>query len=155
MPLHSSGVSKEISQNLPFEQGRQGGKTPSFTMLNPELQNRLNSGSPVWISITGLRLKRIWYLPVFLRFAIPSHRQAERSPGCLMAEAKRINGVFHTLTVWNSRQEMRAFTSSGIHKKAVRAFSRFFTGHILGYEGTEIPDWEEVHRRCLSEGREY
>ncbi|MCA9775525.1 MAG: hypothetical protein KC800_02365 [Candidatus Eremiobacteraeota bacterium] len=124
-------------------------------MLTPELQERLDSGNPVWISITGLRVKRFWYLPVFFRYAIPSHRQAERSSGCLFAEAKRIDGVFHTLTVWNSREDTRAFASSGVHKNAVRAFSRYFTGHILGYEGTEIPDWDEAHRRCLAEGRLY
>lgn len=123
--------------------------------VSPELEQRLATGRPVWISITGLRLKRFWYLPVFLRYALPSLRQAESAPGCLLAEAKRINGVFHTVTVWNSREETRAFAGSGIHKKAVKVFSRFFTGHILGYEATEVPTWPEAHRSCLDRGRIY
>ena len=124
-------------------------------VIDPELRERLQSGDPVWVSITGLRLKRFWYFPVFLRYALPARREAQNAPGCLLAEAKRINGVFHTLTVWNSREDTRKFASSGVHKLAVRAFSRYFTGHILGYESREIPDWPEAHRRCLEEGRPY
>ena len=124
-------------------------------MKTPELEAHLKSGASVWISITGLKLKKFWYFPVFLRYAIPSHRQAENSPGCLMAEAKRIDGVFHTLTIWRSKKEMREFASRGVHKQAVRAFSKYFTGHILGYEANEVPNWEEAHRRCLDEGRLY
>lgn len=123
--------------------------------ISPQLQERLDSGAPVWISVTGLRLKRFWYLPVFLRYALPARREALDAPGCHLVEARRINGVFHTLTVWNSRQDTREFASGGVHKLAVRAFSRYFTGHILGYESHQIPDWEEAHRRCLEEGRAY
>lgn len=117
--------------------------------------DRLATGEQVWISITGLRLKRPWYLFAFLRYAMPSYRQAVSSSGCLLAETKHLAGVFHTLTVWDSRESMRGFASSGIHKKAVRAFSRYFTGRILSYQGTRVPDWEEAHRLCLEQGREY
>lgn len=108
-----------------------------------------------WISITGLRLKRSWHIVPFLWHATRAFRQAERSPGCLRAESRRTRGVFHTLTVWDSQDCVKAFLYKGAHGQAARSFSRYFEGKTFGYQSSEIPDWDEVRRLYEEHGQDY
>jgi heme-degrading monooxygenase HmoA len=39
---------------------------------------------------------------------------------------RKIAGVQHTLTVWDSREAMQRFFYSGAHKQAIRAFLTMF-----------------------------
>ncbi len=47
----------------------------------------------VYVSITGLKLKKIWHAPVFWRHATASMSQAKKAEGCLSADAKTIGGT--------------------------------------------------------------
>ena len=76
----------------------------------------------VYVSITGLLLKRPWHAPRLLWHATRSMTQARRSAGNLRAEARTVAGVHHTLTVWRSAADMRAFLVVGAHGKAMKAF---------------------------------
>lgn len=109
----------------------------------------------LYVSITGLRLKRPWHVFRFWRHAVAAMRQAQRAPGNLQASAKTIAGVRHTLTVWESKAAMRAFLYSGAHKKAIRAFPAIATGKTFGFEGDRVPNWDEVHRLWQERGRDY
>jgi len=99
----------------------------------------------VYVSITGLRLKGFHHAPLFAWHAVASMRQAVASEGNLLAEARKINGVHHTLTVWRDEAAMRRFAVSGPHLKAMRAFPKIATGSTLGYPAERAPDWSEVH----------
>ncbi len=98
----------------------------------------------IYVSITGLRLKRFWHGPFFWRHAIASMSQAQRSDGCLSAEARSINGVHHTLSVWTSRRAMLAFLRAGAHRNAMKSFDKFATGKVLGFEADTPPTWAEA-----------
>ena len=113
------------------------------------------SAKPVYVSITGLRLNRPWHAAAFFWHAIRSFRQARRAAGNLRAETGTINGVHHTLTVWESEAAMRDFIRSGAHRQAMRAFRTIASGKTFGFEATEIPDWNAVHRLWAERGREY
>jgi hypothetical protein len=93
-----------------------------------------------YISITGLRLKSVLNGPAFWWHAIRSMQQAEDAPGNISAEARIINGIHHTLTVWENEAAMRAF-----HLMA--------TGKTLGFSADTPPNWDEVHRLWLDQGR--
>jgi hypothetical protein len=99
----------------------------------------------VYISITGLRVKGPLQELAFWWHAIPSMRQAKTAAGNISAEARTINGVRHTLSVWIDKRAMRAYLTSGAHKSAMAGFSAIATGHAFGYEAENPPGWDEVH----------
>ena len=61
----------------------------------------------MYVSITGLRPKG-WLALGFWRHAIPCKMAADKAKGILlsMVKIKSIDGVNHTLTVWETREHM-------------------------------------------------
>jgi hypothetical protein len=108
-----------------------------------------------YISITGLCLKRPWYLPRFWRHAMNSMAQAKQAEGVVLAKARSMNGVHHTLSVWEGEAAMRKFLYRGAHREAIRAFSAIAVGKTFGYSSDTIPDWPEVHRLWNEHGVDY
>jgi len=119
------------------------------------VQSALKKNGTIYISITGLKVRSFWRYLMFFRHAIPCKTQALRSPGILHVAIKRINGIEHTLTIWESRRHMQNFVWSGAHKHAVAAFRKIATGKTIGYEGTSVPTWDEVHSIWNEKGVEY
>ena len=111
--------------------------------------------APVYVSITGLRLKTPFHAAWFWWHAIRSMMQAQAAPGNLRAEARAIGGVQHTLTVWTNRTAMRRFLITGAHVKAMRAFPRIATGSTFGFETDTVPDWGDIHRLWHERGIVY
>jgi hypothetical protein len=108
----------------------------------------------VYVSITGLKLKKPWNAPRFWWHAVRSMIQAKAAVGNLSADARTINGVHHTLTVWKDEQSMRAFVRSGAHHGAMRAFHAIATGKTTGFNTENVPEWSEVHDLWLKQGQE-
>lgn len=113
------------------------------------------SENQVYVSITGLRLKRIWHLARFWRHALASMYQATQSDGNLLAEARTIRGVHHTLTVWEDETAMRRFLYRGAHRDAIKAFPDFAYGKTFGFVTDEPPRWDQVHELWLKHGEDY
>jgi hypothetical protein len=109
----------------------------------------------VYVSITGLRLKKKWHVFKFYRYALPSLRQAKKAPGNIKSEVRSINGVQHTLTVWENKDAMREFLYAEPHRSAIKAFSSFASGKTFGFETETVPNWEEVHCMWRDFGRDY
>jgi hypothetical protein len=109
----------------------------------------------VYVSITGLKLKRWWHFFRFMSLTIPATRQARRSAGNISVELTKSNGVYHTLTVWHREEDMRNFLYEGAHLRAVRAFGDIADGKTFGFETTEPPAMNDVHSLWLEHGREY
>ncbi|MTI45366.1 DUF3291 domain-containing protein [Roseibium hamelinense] len=68
--------------------------------------------------------------------------QARSADGNLFADARSVDDVQHTLTVWNSETAMKRFLYRGAHRKAIRQADNIGAGNTCGYETAEIPDWE-------------
>ena len=109
----------------------------------------------VYVSITGLELKGWTKTFRFYWHAIRSFRQVKASEGNISAEVKAINGVQHTLTVWDSERAMRRFLYQGAHKEAIKAFPDIATGKTFGFETDRVPSWDEVPTLWAEHGREY
>jgi quinol monooxygenase YgiN len=107
----------------------------------------------VYVSITGLELKRAWHAPVFWRHAIASMSQAQQADGCLSAEARTINGVHHTLSIWESRDKMLTYLRTGAHLKAMQTFEKIATGKVFGFETDTPPNWSDVHDLWVTQGK--
>jgi quinol monooxygenase YgiN len=98
----------------------------------------------VYVSITGLRIRRPWHAPQFWFHAIRSMAQARSAPGNILAETRRVNGVHHTLSVWTDRDAMLAYLASGAHLRAMRLFRRIATGRTYGFTTRDVPPWSQV-----------
>lgn len=81
--------------------------------------------------------------------------QAQKAPGNISASAQTINGVQHTLSIWESEVAMRAYLVSGAHLKAMRQFRSMATGKTVGYMTECPPRWDEVHEIWKSRGVEH
>lgn len=91
----------------------------------------------------------------FYRHAIPSLNQAKYAEGNISADVKKIDGVYHTLSVWESEEKMRDFLYSGTHLKAIQAFSKIALGKTFGHTTNIVPLWDEVHLLWLDHGSSY
>jgi hypothetical protein len=107
-----------------------------------------------YVSITGLCLNSKVHAPRFWWHAIRSMMQAKAAHGVISADARNINGVHHTLTVWESREAMRQFLITGAHMKAMKNFKSIAHGKVLGFESATVPSWDEVHELWRTNGRE-
>lgn len=109
----------------------------------------------VYISITGLKLLKPWKVFRFYWYAIPCLRAAKRTPGNILAKEKSINGIRHTLTVWENKRAMQDFAFHGVHLEAIKAFNKIAEGKTYGYEADVIPDWDEVRITWQTKGKVY
>lgn len=107
----------------------------------------------VYVSITGLQVRRVWHIPSFWLIAMKSMVQARNAPGNISADARTINGVHHTLSVWTNKDAMRAYLTMGPHLEAMRLLPSIATGKVVGYFAQEAPDWSEVHAIWRDHGR--
>ncbi|KQM13845.1 hypothetical protein [Novosphingobium sp. Leaf2] len=82
----------------------------------------MSSNAPGYIlSITRLRLRRWWLLPMFFHSAAAINRQIVQTPGFhsgYLALGPKL--TFWTVSVWHGNQPMRAFRNSGAHAHAMR-----------------------------------
>lgn len=99
----------------------------------------------VYVSITGLRLTSVRHGWRFWWHAVRAMRQAKRAPGNILAQARTINSVHHTLSIWDSEAAMRRYLGTGAHLAAMRVFPHIASGSTLGYATDDPPDWSQVH----------
>ena len=108
---------------------------------------------PIYVSITGLRLRSPLLAPMFWWYATPAMAAAQRAHGNLGADARTIDGVHHTLSFWRSREHMLAYLRDGAHARAMRVSAKLGDGRVLGFEAIEAPDWATAHARWQQEAR--
>ncbi len=117
------------------------------------LQNA--DGDQVYVSITGLTLKKWWHIVPFYRKAVPAFKQARQAAGNLSAEVRTVGKMHCTLTVWENRKAMSEFLYAGAHHDAIAIFNEIATGKTYGYETTEVPNWDEAVRLLDENGKVY
>jgi hypothetical protein len=109
------------------------------------------------VSVTRLRIRSPWFLPAFFFHAMRSTRQARAATvhGAvrLLPDARR---TFWTCTLWPDLDAMRAYVSAGAHRKSMKRLAHWCDeASVVHWEqdSTELPTWEEAHRRMQQEGR--
>ncbi|WP_421363138.1 hypothetical protein [Agrobacterium rosae] len=80
--------------------------------------------------------------------------QARGAEGNIAADARLINGVHHTRTVWTDEGAMRRYLIAGAHLKAMKAFGSIATGKTLGFYSESVPDWDNVHETWQTSGKQ-
>ena len=108
------------------------------------------------VSITRLRIRSPWFLPLFFWHTLRSLRQARSAEGCLAAQVNNFDGAFWTLTLWRDRAAMRGFMLNGAHRKAMPKLAKWCDEAALAHwdqDGEQLPSWKEGARRLGIEGR--
>lgn len=109
------------------------------------------------VSVTRLRLRSPWFLLPFIAYAMLSERQARRAAGNLATTAMRDgHGAYWTRTLWRDDAALRAFTMSGVHRRAMPKLLEWCDEAALvrwEQDSATVPDWEEAHRRLVTQGR--
>lgn len=109
------------------------------------------------VSITRLRVRSIFYLPLFMLHAMRTLTQAQKAEGVLGVETRfEKNNVVWTKTVWREEAAMKKYRGSGAHQVAMRLLSEMCSEAAYArwqQETPTLPTWEEAHRRVLTEGK--
>jgi hypothetical protein len=109
------------------------------------------------VSITRLRIRSIWYMPLFALHAMRTMSQAQSAEGKLAVDTRfEKDRVVWTKTVWRNEDAMKQYRGSGAHQVAMRLLSRICdeAAYVRWQQETETPPtWQEAHRRLLAEGK--
>jgi hypothetical protein len=109
------------------------------------------------VSITRLRVRSIFYMPLFMLHAFRSGAQAMRAEG-IQDYATRVEAwdTHWTRTVWREEDAMKRFRNSGAHQLAIRLLADMCNeaAYVRWQQETpEPPTWEEAQRRMLAQGK--
>ncbi len=110
-----------------------------------------------FISVTRLRIRAARFLPAFLLDTWLSMRQVTRAAGyrggALLADRDR---AYWTMTAWEDAAAMRAYMTSGAHRRAMPKLMRWCDQASIAHwtqDADALPDWQEADRRMRGEGR--
>ena len=110
------------------------------------------------VSITRLRVRSIFLMPLFTYHAMRTSMQAQKADGILGADTRfEKNNVVWTKTIWSDESAMKKYRGSGAHQIAMRILSEMCSEASVArwqQESTDLPAWEEAHRRMLIEGKQ-
>ncbi len=110
----------------------------------------------VFVSVTRLRLKSPFYLPVFMWNNFLTSRQISKTPGFLagklLVDAKH---TYWTMTAWEEQAAMKIFRNSGAHRSVIPKIQDWCDEASVVHwkqEDSNFPDWEDVHHRLVTDG---
>lgn len=111
----------------------------------------------VFVSVTRLRVRSIFYVPQFMWYAIRSQRQSEFAPGLVkgivLSEAR---SAFWTLTMWENEAAMEAFRVRAPHLAAMPKLLEWCDEASVVHwtqDSRELPSWQETYERMIKQGR--
>lgn len=106
------------------------------------------------VMASRLELRRFRDVPVFVVASLEMRRLFRRTPGAdaLSLRASLIGRTFWTLSVWESREALRAYAADAAHVAVMRRFhlamkmSQFVDWSIAG---ADMPTWQQARRRII------
>jgi antibiotic biosynthesis monooxygenase len=115
----------------------------------------------VFISVTRLRIRSLWFLPGFISYALRSSNQARSAAGDLGVELLRdARNTYWTCTAWQDEAAMRAFMMAEPHRSAMSKLAEWCNEASVVHwtqDTADLSDWQadwiEAHRRMATEGR--
>jgi Domain of unknown function (DUF3291) len=110
-----------------------------------------------FVSLTRLRIRSIRFLPSFVLQALAANKQVKKAVGfqggALLNDK---HWTFWTMTAWDSQESMRAYMTTGPHKKAMPHLLHWCDEASVAHwmqEETALPSWTEADRRMRASGR--
>lgn len=111
----------------------------------------------VFVSLTRLRLRSIRFVPGFFLYTFLAGEQVKAAGGfrngALLQDRR---WTFWTMTAWDSQESMRAYMTSGAHKRAMPRLLHWCDEASVAHwtqPGADLPTWEEADQRMRTTGR--
>lgn len=112
--------------------------------------------SMVFVSVTRLRLKSPFYMPVFMWNNWLTSRQISKTPGFLGGKLLvDANQAYWTMTAWDEQAAMKIFRNSGAHRSVMPKIQDWCDeASVVHWKQakTSLPNWADVHQRLITEG---
>ena len=109
------------------------------------------------VSITRLRVRSIFLMPLFMLHAMRTMTQAQKAEGVRGVETRfEKNNVVWTKTIWGDETQMKEYRSSGAHQIAMRLLSEICNEASAArwqQADVQLPTWEEAHQQMLRNGK--
>jgi len=109
------------------------------------------------VSVTRFRARALWFVSMLLFHAQRSISQIRNVNGCIaMALLRDKNHAFWTMTMWADERFMKAYMTSGSHRKAMPRLADWADEASVVHwyqDHAKRPDWNEAARRMRAEGR--
>lgn len=111
----------------------------------------------MFVSVTRLKVRRVWLLPAFFWLTFRVARVSARAPGYLQGRLRTDKGwVFYTVTAWSDVRAMGKFLAGSAHQRASAWFAAHCSeGVVTNFQhaGEVLPSWDEVHAHLRDNGR--
>jgi quinol monooxygenase YgiN len=109
------------------------------------------------LAVTRLSVRSLRFLPGFIWHAVRSERQARNAQGCVATDVRREKLlVFWTRTAWRDEAAMRAYMTSGAHKKVMPKLRHWCNeASVVHWSDAvgQLPDWNLAQERLRRDGR--
>src|SRR4051812_9245401 len=110
-----------------------------------------------FVSVTRLRVRAIRFLPAFFLHTTRTGKQVAAAPGFIdgsLLPDRR--WTFWTLTLWDSKESMRSYMTSGAHRAAMPKLMHWCDEASIAHwdqSDVALPSWTNAERRMRGEGR--
>ncbi len=106
------------------------------------------------ITLSAIRLRKLWYYFPLTYNAMFVVLQIRKQKGFILMKNTGFGYWHYTLSVWESEADMKAFSHTGRHKKAIQMGPKLATEvRLHTYRADKLPSWKEVREIMKSEGR--
>ena len=111
----------------------------------------------MYVSVTRLKLRRWYFLPIFLFINFFVIRKFRRAPGLIQGKVMvDYHLAFWTLSLWAQETDMRQFRNGPRHLKAMRKTPEWAC-EAVSYSWTrntlDFPPWNEVCEKLKTLGK--
>lgn len=110
----------------------------------------------MYLSMTRLKLKSTAYLLPFFIQNEQVIRQLRTSKGFLKGKQLATpNLSMWTVTLWSSKEDIRAFYLSGSHKQVMKNINKWSSEAVAGHQEIdfiELPSWQEIRNKLIAVG---
>ena len=102
-------------------------------------------------AIGGLKIRSVLWAPAFYLYAGRSLTQARAADGCLEAQTFGRDGLMFSLTLWTEPRAILAYSTSGAHRKAMKAANRIsFPLYFHRFDCDVLPSHDDAYARWLA-----
>jgi heme-degrading monooxygenase HmoA len=106
------------------------------------------------ITVTSIRLKRLWHFFKLTYLAMHVVRQMKGQTGFVKMKNTGFGYWHYTLSVWESEGQAKSFARAGAHLQAMKAGPSIATEvRIYTFQSDHIPGWKEAKQLVLERGK--
>lgn len=109
----------------------------------------------MFITITSIKLRSVWKFFALSSYALRITRQLYKAKGFLKFKKTGLGTLHYTLSVWDSKESMQAFSyNEGAHRESMKESGKIASElRTYSYETDKIPDWKEAKALLATQGK--